>query len=48
MYRDYTVEDVVRGISRIATVSVSDRKRPIVTTIDYNQELFLKALDVEL
>ncbi|MBR7124202.1 MAG: hypothetical protein IKC93_04960, partial [Candidatus Methanomethylophilaceae archaeon] len=48
MYRDYTVEDVVRGISRITTVTMSDRKRPIMTSMDYNQELFLKALDVEL
>lgn len=48
MYRDYTVEDVVRGISRIATVTMSDRKRPISTSMDYNQGLFLKALGVEL
>jgi hypothetical protein len=48
MYRDYTVEDVVREISKIATVSISDRKRPISTSMDYNQGLFLKALGVEL
>lgn len=47
-YRDYSVEEVVREISRIATISMSDRKRPIITPITHRQKLFLDILGVDI
>ncbi len=44
LYRDYTAEDVVREVSNIATVKVSDRKRPLEINMNYRQRLFVKML----
>ena len=45
LYRDHTAEDVVREISNIAVVKVSDRKRPLEINLNYRQKMFMEILD---
>ena len=44
LHRDHTVEDLVRSLSNLATVSLSDRRRPLGMDVDHLQRLFLETI----
>ncbi|MBE6517195.1 MAG: hypothetical protein E7Z67_03295 [Thermoplasmata archaeon] len=44
LHRDHTVEDLVRSLSNLATVSLSDRRRPLGMDVDHLQSLFLETI----